>query len=109
MGISEDHLWLLLHHALSGDPSLLSEAHSWLRAHWDHEAAWSMASYYWPSHDNSAWAAALLLLNQTELQQHLLDAEAGQSSIPVPAASAALSHREALSLMWKGWLVGHVS
>jgi len=56
--------------------SLLPEAHSWLVAHWDQEAAWeTWPATIGPATINSAWAAALLLLNQTELQQHLLDAQ----------------------------------
>jgi len=64
--------------------------------HWQQEAAWEEPSYYWPSHDNMAWPAAVLLLGQ--LQRH-----PGS-----PAAAFINQHHTALSSMFRGWMAGQV-
>jgi hypothetical protein len=85
--------------ACTGNASLLVEGHSYLNEHWTQEAGLGNASYYWPTHDNSAWQAATLLLTQ---QQHQTQQPPGT------AASAMANHHRALSALFSGWLAGRV-
>lgn len=80
----------------TGTLTLVDKAHSYLNTYWDQEAPWSTATAYWPSYDNMAWAAAVLLLQQPVM-------------VDTAAAAVAERHREALSLMFRGWLNGRVS
>lgn len=85
----------------TGNTSLLVESSNYLTQHWQQEGQWTSPSYYWPTHDNVAWPAAILLLGQ--LQRQAVDPEA-------TAASAAMEqHHEALSHMFRGWMAGKVS
>jgi hypothetical protein len=85
----------------AGDAALLVESSSYLTQHWQQEAQWDSPAYYWPSHDNAAWSAAILLLSQLQRQQ--VDPQ-------VAAAAAAIqTHHQALSHMFRGWMRGQVS
>lgn len=88
-------------HLAAGNQSLAAEAHAWLLAHWQHEAAWASAAFYWPGHDSMGWAAATLLLSRRSWP--------GGAHAAISAfASSDARHRQALSLMWRGWLLGRV-
>lgn len=84
----------------AGNSSLLLESNAYLLQHWADEAQWSNPRYFWPSHDNMAWPAAILLLGQLQQQQ----------ADPQMAAAAGLmkAHHNALSHMFVGWLAGQV-
>lgn len=74
----------------------MDKAHEYLNSYWDTEAPWATAEAYWPSYDNMAWAAAVLLLQQPVMSNTAAD-------------DVAWRHREALSIFFKGWLNGRVS
>lgn len=85
----------------TGNTSLLVESSNYLTQHLQQEGQWTSPSNYWPTYDNVAWPAAILLLGQ--LQHQAVDPEA-------TAASAAMEqHHEALSQMFRGWMAGKVS
>lgn len=84
----------------AGNAALLVESSSYLTLHWQQEAQWDSPAYYWPSHDNAALPAAIVLLSQLQRQQ--VDPQ-------VAAAVAAMqTHHQALSHMFRGWMRGQV-
>lgn len=84
----------------AGNRSLLIESNTYLLQHWNQEAQWDSPSYFWPSNDNMAWPAAILLLSQLQQQQ---------ADIQMSAATAAMQpHHNALSHMFVGWMAGQV-
>lgn len=86
--------------AATGNATLLSESHDYLTVHWQQEAQWASPAYYWPTHDNMAWPAAILLLGQLQHRQ-------GDPAV-APMEAAMDTHHAALAQMFWGWMAGQV-
>lgn len=86
--------WLPYNVFAAGNFTLRDAANAYLTLHWEQEAAWTIASYYFPTHDNMAWPAAVLLMEDDGHNTN---------------ATSMAMHRQALSLLFRGWLAGKVS